>query len=116
MESKLLKIGLNPGSKQKTLDLIEYMHSNTEYPRSEMAQKGYYWDSLFYDSDESGEYLYIVLKSEDFSKIMMDESELNTTPFRSVYEQFKRECWSSEHYRDIEFLHCFNTSMTFSQE
>ncbi len=116
MESKLLKITMNSGSKDKVKALLNYMKSNIEFPKDEMKQKGYYWDSVFYDTDKNNEYMYILLKSEDFSKIMMDESELDETPFRKVYEIFRLECWAPEHYKDIEVLSCFNCKMEFSEQ
>ena len=115
METKLLKIAMNPGSKEKLKELLEYMKSNIHFPKNEMEQKGYYWDSVFYDCDERVEYMYVVLKSHDFSKIMTDESALIETPFRAVYDKFRRECWAPERYADIEPLYCFNTQMEFDR-
>ncbi|WP_337993082.1 hypothetical protein [Thalassomonas haliotis] len=90
------------------------MRENIEFPKSEMEQKGYFWDSVFYEKDEEYEYIYIVIKSSDFSKIMMDESELVVSPFRGVYEKFRSQCWASEPYIDIEPIFCFNSTLTFS--
>ena len=87
MESKLLKIKLMLGSRSKLDHLISYMRQNIEYPKGEMEQKRYYWDSVFYESTRDHEHIYIVIKTPDFSKIMLDESELLYTPFREVYEQ-----------------------------
>ena len=89
------------------------MKANIEQPANEMAQKGYFWDSVFFDNEAGIEYLYIVLKSGDFSKIMVDESNLIPTPFRDIYEKFRNECWVPEPYADIEFLQCFNSEMQF---
>ncbi len=110
MEAKLLKIKVNPGSKTLFKQLLEYMKNHPEQPLSEMKQKGYFWDSVFYSEDN---YLYMVLKSKDFSKIMMDESELIATPFRAVYEEFRESCWIQGAYQDIESLFCFNHSLSF---
>ena len=114
MESKLLKIKLNSNSRTKLDELILYMQENIEFPKNEMDQKGYYWDSIFYEKDSEFEYIYIVIKSNDFSKIMMDEVGLIETPFRDVYNKFRNECWAPELYLDIEPIFCFNSSMTFS--
>lgn len=114
MESKLLKIKLNANSRVQLDSLISYMRENIEYPRSEMEQKGYFWDSIFYEKNEDFEYIYIVIKSADFSKIMLDESELIVSPFRDVYEKFRSQCWVSEPYLDFESIFCFNSSLNFS--
>ncbi|WP_299803566.1 DUF6176 family protein [uncultured Shewanella sp.] len=114
MESKLLKIKLKLGAREKLDDLICYMRENIQYPKGEMDQKGYYWDSVFFESSAEYESVYIVIKSEDFSKIMLDESTLDHTPFREVYEKFRLECWVNEPYTDIEPVICFNSSMQFS--
>lgn len=114
MESKLLKIKLNSNSRVHLDQLISYMRENIEFPKNEMEQKGYFWDSVFYEKHEGFEYLYIVIKSTDFSKIMMDENELIISPFRDVYEQFRSQCWASEPYLDFEPIFCFNSSMNFS--
>ncbi|MBL4942280.1 MAG: hypothetical protein JKY81_11530 [Colwellia sp.] len=114
MESKLLKIKLYFNSRVQLNQLIPYMRENIEFPKSEMDQKGYFWDSVFYEKDEEFEYVYIVIKSTDFSKIMLDESELIVSPFRDVYEQFRSQCWVSEPYLDLEPIFCFNSSMVFS--
>ena len=90
------------------------MQNNIEFAKSEMAQKGYFWDSVFFETIEATEFLYIVIKSEDFSKIMIDESELVETPFREIYETFRKSCWSPEPYTDIEPIACFNNLVNFS--
>jgi hypothetical protein len=110
MQAKLLKIKLVSGSHPELEKLITYMMENHMEPLNEMKQKGYMWDSVFLDESDS---LYIVIKSEDFTKIMMDESELIHTPFRAMYEKFRQDCWSSEPYSDIEPLACFNSSVDF---
>ena len=114
MESKLLKIKLNPNSRSDLDTLITYMRDNIEFPKSEMEQKRYFWDSVFYEKSDEFEYIYIVIKSKDFSKIMMDESELIISPFRDVYEKFRSTCWAPEPYIDLEPVFCFNSSLTFS--
>ncbi|MBV1908468.1 MAG: hypothetical protein KUG78_04050 [Kangiellaceae bacterium] len=114
MQSKLLEIKLNPGSKNRVLELIDTMKNNIELPKYEMTQKGYYWDSVFFDIKAGQELLYMVIKSEDFSKIMIDESELKPTPFRLFYEKFRSECWAPEMYNDIEALICFNQCLDFN--
>lgn len=113
MQSKLLEIKLKPGSKPKVQELINFMKSSIEDPRDEMAQKGYFWDSVFFDIKDGQELLYIVLKSEDFSSIKIDESEIEATPFRTYYNLFRKECWAPEMYNDIEDIHCFNKSLVF---
>jgi hypothetical protein len=90
------------------------MRENIEFPKSEMEQKGYFWDSVFYEKNDEFEYIYIVIKSVDFSKIMMDESKLIVSPFRDVYEKFRSTCWASEPYVDLEPVFCFNSSFTLS--
>lgn len=110
MQAKLLKIKLVPGSRPELEKLIAYMMENHIEPLNEMKQKGYMWDSVFLDESDS---LYIVIKSEDFTKIMMDENELIHTPFRTVYEKFRQDCWSSEPYLDIESIACFNNGVDF---
>ncbi len=114
MESKLLKIKLKSGSRPHLDNLISYMRENIEYPRDEMQQKGYFWDSTFIEQTEQADFLYIVIKSHDFSKIMVDESELSPTPFREVYEKFRAQCWAPEPYTDLEPIFCFNSSFQFS--
>lgn len=114
MESKLLRIKLNPNSRPHLNELITYMRDNIDYPKSEMTQKGYFWDSTFIEQTPEADFLFIVIKSPDFSKIMMDESELSPTPFREVYEHFRRQCWSPEPYTDIEPIFCFNSALEFS--
>lgn len=114
MEAKLLKIPLKSGVREKVDALLGYMKSNNAFPKSEMEQKGYYWDSVFYSDEQGVEYLFIVLKSNDFSRIMVDESSLIETPFRQVYEDFRRECWAPEPYQDLEALCCFNSDMNFT--
>ncbi|MFC3032732.1 DUF6176 family protein [Pseudoalteromonas fenneropenaei] len=113
METKLLKIKLNPGSREKVDSLLAYMKSHIDFPKQEMEQKGYFWDSVFYDCEAEDEFLYIVLKSKSFSKIMTDEAGLISTPFREVYEKFRKECWAPEHYNDVEALFCFNKEVSF---
>lgn len=110
MESKLLKVKLRPNSKPHFFELLQFIKVNPEAPKSEMLQKGYFWDSFFLDKDEN---LFMVLKSQDFSKIMMDESELLQTAFRPVYERFRTQCWIEGSYEDIEELFCFNDSFSF---
>lgn len=110
MQAKLLKIKLNPDSRPHLEKLIAYMTENRMHPLNEMKQKGYVWDSVFLDKSDN---LYIVIKSEDFTKIMMDESELIGTPFRDVYEKFREACWSPDPYSDIEPIACFNKTVNF---
>lgn len=110
MQTKLLKIKLKPNSRPHLEQLIAYMVENHQYPLNEMKQKKYVWDSVFLDESDN---LYIVIKSEDFTQIMMDESELISTPFREVYEKFRNACWSSEPYSDIEPIACFNETVSF---
>lgn len=114
MEAKLLKIKLRANSRDQLDSLISYMRKNIEYPKKEMEQKGYFWDSVFYEKNEVFEYIYIVIKLADFSNIMLDESELIVSPFRDVYEKFRSQCWASEPYLDLEPIFCFNSSITFS--
>jgi hypothetical protein len=110
MESKLLKVKLKPGSKAHFVQLVEYMQRNVNQPLSEMQQKGYFWDSFFISEDDD---LYMVLKSADFSSIMLDESALIATHFRDVYEEFRQNCWVVGSYEDIESLYCFNQAISF---
>ncbi|MDF0532850.1 hypothetical protein PY479_01000 [Shewanella sp. A32] len=110
MESKLLKVKLKTNSKPHFFELLEFIKANPEAPKEEMVQKGYFWDSFFLDKDEN---LFMVLKSKDFSKIMMDESELIQTAFRPIYERFRTQCWIEGSYEDIEELFCFNDSFSF---
>ena len=114
MQAKLLKIKLNAGSKSHVEALIDYMQKNPQQPLSEMQQKGYFWDSVFFDTHDQTEYLYIVIKSPDFSKIMTDESDLVATDFRAVYEKFRQQCWAPEPYKDIDLICCFNQALAFS--
>ena len=114
LESKLLKIKLNPNSRTHLEKLIAYMREHIEFPLAEMEQKGYFWDSTFIEQTDKADFLYIVIKSPDFSKIMADESELSPTPFREVYEAFRQNYWAPEPYVDIEPVFCFNSSMKFS--
>lgn|GEM_PF-7010220 len=114
MQSKLLKIKLMPNSRIHLEALIAYMREHIEFPKSEMEQKGYFWDCVFYEKTNNFEYVYIVIKSNDFSKIMMDESEIIISPFRAVYEKFRDQCWAPEPYTDLEPVFCFNSSLTFS--
>jgi len=90
------------------------MRENIEFPKSEMDQKGYYWDSVFYEMNDTAEYMYIVIKSSNFSNIIIDEADLLISPFRVVYERFREECWAPEHYLDIEPIFCFNSSLVFT--
>jgi hypothetical protein len=110
MESKLLKVKLKPGSKTKFFELLEYMKAQPSEPYSEMAQKGYFWDSFLLDEEDN---LFMVLKSADFSSIMTDESRLIETGFRTVYEEFRKLCWIEGTYQDIEELYCFNKALSF---
>lgn len=114
MESKLLKIQLNQGSRNNIEQLIWYIPENIEFPKSEMDQKGYYWDSVFYEINDDAKYVYIVMKSSDFSKTMVDETGLLVSPFRTVYERFREECWAPEHYLDIEPMFYFNSSLVLT--
>ncbi|REL27247.1 hypothetical protein DXX93_12175 [Thalassotalea euphylliae] len=114
MESKLLKIKLKAGSRADLDSLVAYMRENIAHPRDEMSQKGYFWDSIFIEQTDKADFLYIVIKSEDFSTIMVDESELSLTPFRQVYDDFKTKCWLPEPYEDLEPVFCFNSAMQFS--
>ena len=110
MESKLLKVKLQPNSKEKLLELVSYIKQKPSEPFSEMQQKGYFWDSFFMDGEG---FLYMVLKSEDFSSIMQDEESLIETEFRSHYEKFRSECWVQSSYQDIEEMFCFNKELSF---
>ena len=89
------------------------MRDNIEYPRDEMEQKGYFWDSTLIEQTEDADFLYIVIKSHDFSNIMVNENDLPPTPFREVYEKFRNQCWAPEPYTDIEPIFCFNSSFSF---
>lgn len=113
MESKLLKIELNPGSRPHLEALIQFMQDNIEFPRNEMEQKGYYWDSVFIENIEGIDYLYVVIKSNDFSSIMRDEQGLIETPFREVYEAFRKQCWAPRPYVDITSIARFNSKVVF---
>jgi len=113
MESKLLKVKLKPNSRAKFFELLEYMKNHSDQPKSEMAQKGYFWDSFFIDKENN---LFMVLKSDDFSRIMTDESQLIATEFRAIYEHFRKECWVEDSYEDIEELFCFNDALSFLGE
>ncbi|WP_144394515.1 DUF6176 family protein [Pleionea sediminis] len=113
METKLLKILLKPRSKTRVKQLINYIKKNIDQPKFEMAQKGYFWDSVFYESDQENDYLLIVLKSSDFSNIMLDDSQLVETEFRAFYNQFRKDCWHPSGYKDLEVLACFNQAMEF---
>lgn len=110
MEAKLLKVKLQPHSRAKFEDLLEFMKANPQLPQTEMAQKGYFWDSFFIDNDDN---LFMVLKSPDFSKIVIDDAEIVPTAFREVYDQFRQACWVKGSYQDIEALCCFNDSLSF---
>lgn len=110
MESKLLKVKLQPNSNGKLLELIEYIKRKPNEPFSEMQQKGYFWDSFFMDGEDN---LYMVLKSKDFSSIMQDEASLIETEFRSHYEKFRTECWQQASYQNIEEIFCFNKELSF---
>lgn len=114
MESKLLKIRMASDSKEKVTALVDYMRANIDQPFSEMTQKGYLWDSVFWESTPEAEYLYIVIKSADFAKIMRDETELVATPFRAIYERFRSSCWTSAGYVELAPVFCFNAAMHFS--
>lgn len=110
MESKLLKVKLKSGARQKFLELVELIKNQPNDSFSEMAQKGYYWDSFFLDQEN---YLYMVLKSADFSSIMMDDSMLIKTAFRQNYDEFRARYWIDDTYQDIEELFCFNDAINF---
>ncbi len=113
MQSKLLKIKLKPNSRAHLAVLVEYIESDIKQPEYEMQQKGYYWDSLFIESSSECDYLYMVIKSVDFSKIMVNEDVLIATEFREVYERFRSQCWVADAYNDIEVVACFNSAMVF---
>lgn len=89
------------------------MVENPINPKTEMAQKGYFWDSVFFEEVNDQNFIYIVVKSEDFSSIMLNENNLVHTPFREIYEKFQRDAWIPETYTDIEEIFCFNESMVF---
>jgi len=113
MESKLLRIQLKPSSRGKVESLVKFMIENPIHPKEEMKQKGYFWDSIFLEEVNDKNFVYIVLKSENFSSIMLNEKGLIETPFREIYEQFRKEAWMPETYTDIEEIFCFNESMVF---
>ena len=113
MESKLLRIELKPLSREKVKSLINFMVENPIYPKTEMEQKGYFWDSVFFEEINDKNYIYIVVKSDDFTTIMQDEEDLIKTPFCEIYEKFRSETWLPETYKDIEEIFCFNESMVF---
>ncbi|WP_228371076.1 hypothetical protein [Shewanella piezotolerans] len=54
------------------------------------SKKGYYWDSLFIESSSECDFLHMVSKAADFSTILINEDEPIATPFRAVYEDFRR--------------------------
>lgn len=110
MEAKLLKVKLQPNSRAKFEALLEFMQTHPQLPQTEMAQKGYFWDAFFIDNDDN---LFMVLKSPDFSKIIIDDTEIVPTAFRDVYDKFRQECWVKGSYQDIEALFCFNDSLSF---
>ena len=112
MQTKLIKIPLKPGSRAAVDKLIHYMKSSPELPFNEMNQKGYFWDSVFLDAQFN---LYIVIKSPDFSSVMLNNDDLVETDFRSMYETFRQQAWQSDAYEDIEALACFNQALTFEQ-
>ena len=91
------------------------MVENPIHPKTEMEQKGYFWDSVFFEEANDKNYIYIVVKSADFTTIMKDEEGLIATPFREVYEKFRLETWVPDTYKDIEEIFCFNDSMVFIQ-
>src|SRR5687768_12299775 len=116
MKSKLLKIRMASDSRSKLTELVDYMRANIDQPCAEMAQKGYFLDSVFWESAADAEYLYIVIKSADFTKIMRNDAELVATPFRVIYERFRTSCWTSEGYVEIEPIVCFNAAMHFASD
>jgi hypothetical protein len=110
MESKLLKVKLQPNSKEKLLELVDYIKQNPTEPFSEMQQKGYFWDSFFIDDED---FLFMVLKSKNFASIMQDDASLIETAFRSHYQRFRSLCWVQGSYQDIEEIYCFNKGLSF---
>lgn len=113
MESKLLKIKLNKGSEVYVQELIKYMQSNIALPKNEMEQKGYFWDSVFFAIEDHEEFMYLVLKSKDFSNIVINDNEIVATEFRNIYDEFRKKCWSQSGYTEPTFIACFNTVFEF---
>ena len=114
MQSKLFRIKLKAGSYKKLCKQVDYMKDKIDQVKFEMDQKGYYWDSVFFEIINDQEYMVVVAKSKDFSSIIRDDNAIETTPSRDVYNQFKDSCWMSA--PDVqEALFCFNKDMTFSK-
>lgn len=109
MESKLLRIKLKPGSEEKVRSLIARMKADIESVKSEMDQLGYYWDSVFMGDVGDCTYLYIVGKSQDWSKKAQGVTQ--PTTFRTYYEEFKADCWDESD--QLDHIWCPNGTMEF---
>lgn len=73
-----------PNSRTHLAKLIGFIEQNIALSEYEMRQKGYYWDSVFIESTVECDYLYMVIKSVGFSKIVLNKDELIATQFRDV--------------------------------
>lgn len=115
MESKLLKIKLKNSTQGEVKKLVDKMNHDIDSPRKEMAQKGYFWDSVFV-SEEGGEaFMYVMLKSDDFSQIIIDDNAIEHTEFREYYSLFRDKFWHEEGYTEPTAVACFNAQMAFDK-
>ena len=108
MEAKLLRLKLKPRSLQKVDALLQKMKKDMNFVIDEMNQLKYFWDSVFIQTIDGNDYMYIVTKSEDFSK--SPRQVLKSTPFREYYEAFKKECWSDD-FIFIDSVWCPNKAV-----
>jgi hypothetical protein len=112
MRAKLIRAKLKPGSRQRVLELIAFMKENRGFVRDEMRQKNYFWDSVFSETVGNDDFILIICKSPDWSETKQDE-EIQHTPFREYYLNFKKDCWAVEHANSLDDIWCPDQELRF---
>ncbi|MEZ4704711.1 MAG: hypothetical protein R3A11_05935 [Bdellovibrionota bacterium] len=101
-QSCLAKIPLKKGSQEKFQTFLQYLKNNPDDYIYEAKQKGYAWTSMFYECGDECDFVWVVSQSLDWSSIKSDE-DIQQGAFRSVYNQFKKDCWLLEKLTEQDF-------------
>ncbi|MCB0326114.1 MAG: hypothetical protein KDD52_00695 [Bdellovibrionales bacterium] len=103
LHTRLARIPLKKGSRKKFEDLVAYMKEHYDEYQFESSQKGYWWDSVFYEEGTEQDTLWITSKSPAWDMIKGDQ-DIETTHFRKVYDVFRQECWLVERLEAEHFM------------
>lgn len=101
--ARLGRVPLRKGSRMKVDALLSYMKENIAFVESEMSQKGYWWDTVYYEEASDCDFFWFVAKSKNWDAIKTDE-QISQTPFRSVYDKFRKECWLKDKLTEEDYF------------